>query len=139
MQPEDIPTGINSNIWFPESGQVPAGFQFALCTGLDIDKAGTYLGKKVHPQMGKQVQQIMKQFFAETISQNQLIISTLGECNAALTGKVPGTYCGKVWEPCVKQLEKNAKSLKLTLPSWLNPKHAETAAALTKANPKQEL
>jgi len=132
--PEAIPASINSNIWHPESGQVPAGFQFALCTGLDLGVAGKTLGKEVHPQMATQVQQIMKQFFPESLSQNHLIISTLSECNAALTGKVKGTYCEQIWQPCVQQLEKNAKSLKATLPEWLTQKHDETATALAKLN-----
>jgi len=130
--PDEIPAGINSNIWHPESGQVPAGFQFALCTGLDLAKAGKTLGKQVHPQMGAQVQQIMKQFFPESVTQNQLIISTLSECHAALTGKIQGTYCDQVWQPCVAQLEKNAKTLKANLPDWLTQKHAETTAKLSK-------
>jgi len=122
--------GINSNIWHPESGQVPAGFQFGLCTDLDLEKAGSALGTKVHPQMGTQVAQIMKQFFPTPVSHNHLILDTLSECYAVLSAGLKGTYCDKVWSPCVSQLEKNAKSMKLSLPAWLNKKFATTAKAL---------
>merc|ERR1712037_968319 len=102
------------NIWLPESGQVPAGFQFGLCTNLDLAKAGNKLGKQVHPQMGAQVQQIMQQFFPKPVSRNHLILNTLSECHAALSGGVKGTYCEKVWGPCVEQLQKHAKTMKVT-------------------------
>ena len=36
---------INSKIWDPQSGQVPAGFQFSVCHGLDVGKAGQQLGQ----------------------------------------------------------------------------------------------
>jgi len=132
--PKAIPAQINSQIWHPESGQVPTGFQFALCTGLDLDVAGSTLGKKVHPQMGAQVQQIMKQFFPGPEAQNHLIIGTLSECYAAMNGKVLGTYCPKVWTPCVKQLQKNAKAMKKDVPKWLHEDHSDTAGALKKAS-----
>jgi len=137
---ETVVEGINSKIWLPESGQVPAGFQFGLCTDLDLDKAGETLGKKVHPQMGAQVTQIMKQFFPDPIARNHLILDTLSDCHAAMAGKVTGTYCPKVWGPCVQQLEKHAKKMKVALPSWLNAAHATTMARLGKlASPKTEL
>jgi len=134
---DTIVDSVNSEIWLPESGQVPAGFQFGLCTDLDLDEAGSTLGKKVHPQMGAQVSQIMKQFFPKPVSRNHLILSTLSQCHAALSGNVEGTYCEKVWGPCVAQLQKNAKAMKADLPSWLNKKHALTAAQLAKLAAKK--
>merc|ERR1711918_212556 len=104
-----VADSINQNIWFPESGQVPAGFQFGLCNGFDLDKAGATTGKKVHPNMGAQVSQIMKQFFPTPASHNHLIVDTLAACYSALAAGIKGTFCDKVWGPCVGQLEKNAK------------------------------
>merc|ERR1712216_417795 len=102
-----IPEEVNANIWHPESGQVPTGFQFALCTGVDLDVAGRQLGKQVHPQMGAQVTQIMKQFFPDVRSHNRLILSMLAECSGVTNAKISGTYCPSIWSPCVAQLKKN--------------------------------
>jgi len=121
---------INAAIWHPESGMVPQGFQFALCHDLDLGAAGQALGKEVHPQMGQQVQQIMQQFFPKPISRNHLILGTLNECHAAMKGKIGGTFCEKVWGPCVAQLQAHAKTMKVEFPSWLDKKHKATVANL---------
>lgn len=110
---------INSKIWDPQSGQVPAGFQFSVCHGLDVSKAGQQLGTQLHPQQAGMINNIFKQFFPKKTQQNQLIIEILAECGAALDAGVQGTYCSAVFTPCIKQLEKNAKSQKLDVPSWI--------------------
>merc|ERR1712146_662242 len=106
--------------WHPQSGQVPGGFQYALCKGIDIDSAGRELGAQVHPQMGAQVTQIMKQFFPDVRSHNRLILSMLAECSGVTNAKISGTYCPAIWSPCVAQLKKNAATLKTSLPAWLS-------------------
>jgi len=121
-EPSAIAQELHSNIWHPESGQVPGGFQFALCKGLDLDAAGRQLGKQVHPQMAAQVAQIMKQFFPGAKAQNHLIIGMLSECNAVMEARMSGTYCPAVWDSCVSQLKKNAQSMKLSVPDWLSQK-----------------
>merc|ERR1712146_878986 len=105
--------------WHPQSGQVPGGFQYALCKGIDIDSAGRELGAQVHPQMGAQVSQIMKQFFPDVRSQNRLILSMLSECSGVTQANIKGTFCPAIWSSCVKQLHTNAKSLKASVPGWL--------------------
>jgi len=129
-----VADSINQNIWFPESGQVPAGFQFGLCNGFDLDKAGTATGKKVHPNMGAQVSQIMKQFFPTPASHNHLIVEMLSACFATMTGKLQGTYCSSIWKPCVQQLEKNAKTMKAKLPAWLGKTYEDTYANIGKGS-----
>ena len=65
------------------------------------------------------INNIFKQFFPKKTQQNQLIIEILAECGAALDAGVQGTYCSAIFTPCIKQLEKNAKSQRLDIPSWI--------------------
>jgi len=127
--PQVLAAKVNSKIWDPQSGQVPAGFQFAVCHGLDVAKAGEQLGTRLQPQQAGMIAQIFNQFFPGKKAQNSLILEILAECAATLDAGLQGTYCAAVYGPCVKQLEKNAKALKLDVPGWV--KHSP--------NGKQEL
>jgi hypothetical protein len=58
-------------------------------------------------------------------AQNQVIISLLAECSAAMSAEDVDhsrTHCPAVWDTCVAQLEKNAKGMSKALPEWLRAK-----------------
>ena len=47
---EAVVARVNSNIWAPESGMIPGGYQFAACfDNLDLAAAGSLLQSPVNP------------------------------------------------------------------------------------------
>mmetsp|Transcript_43588 Transcript_43588/g.102458 ORF Transcript_43588/g.102458 Transcript_43588/m.102458 type:complete len:552 (+) Transcript_43588:1-1656(+) len=116
---------VDSNIWVPESGMIPTGYQFAACFGqVDLQAAGSMLGKQVNPMQGQIISQIMTQYYPSVVARNNLIIGVLSECYAALSGGLDGeqTYCGLAWEQCAAQLGRNAEMVGAAMPSWLSTK-----------------
>mmetsp|Transcript_38210 Transcript_38210/g.120330 ORF Transcript_38210/g.120330 Transcript_38210/m.120330 type:complete len:349 (-) Transcript_38210:74-1120(-) len=117
---------VNNNIWAPESGVVPNGYQFGACFDyLDFASAGQKLDKQVNPLQGQIIQQIMSQYYPGERAQNMLILNILAECNSVMTAEgldqelVSSTYCPRVWDICVSKLERNANSLGASIPPWL--------------------
>merc|ERR1712166_930062 len=120
--PGELSARINAKMWDPQSGEVPRGFKYAVCTDMSVSAAGQQLGTQINPQQAGMIENILKQFFPSPQSQNQLIIQILGECVAALEAGMTDTYCSAVFTPCVKQLRKNAKKMKVEVPTWItNP------------------
>jgi len=117
---------VNSNVWDPESGMVPNGYHFGACfDNMDLSRAGTLLQKPINPMQGQIIQQIMSQYYAGPLAQNQIIISLLAECASVMESAdldASRTHCPDIWNPCVAQLEKNAKALSKSLPEWLKAK-----------------
>lgn len=79
---------VNNNIWAPESGVVPNGYQFGACFDyLDFASAGQKLDKQVNPLQGQIIQQIMSQYYPGEKAQNMLILNILAECNSVMTAE----------------------------------------------------
>ena len=123
LSAEAVTDRVNSNIWAPESGVIPAGYQFGACfDGLNLGAAGAALSANVNPMQGQIIQQIMAQYYAGDKARNMLMLNILAECAAVLSA--PGldadqTYCKKAWPQCVKQLAKNAQTSGVAVPKWL--------------------
>jgi len=123
LSAEAVTDRVNSNIWAPESGVIPAGYQFGACfDGLNLGAAGAALSATVNPMQGQIIQQIMAQYYAGDKARNMLMLNILAECAAVLSA--PGldadqTYCKKAWPQCVKQLAKNAQTSGVAVPTWL--------------------
>mmetsp|Transcript_10800 Transcript_10800/g.21684 ORF Transcript_10800/g.21684 Transcript_10800/m.21684 type:complete len:556 (+) Transcript_10800:80-1747(+) len=117
---------VNGNIWAPESGMIPTGYQLAACfPHVDLNAAGSMLGSSLNPMQGQIIGQIMGQYYPSVIARNTLIINVLAECYAVL--HTPGmegkqTACGVAWEQCAGQLARNADTVGAKMPSWLSTK-----------------
>ena len=121
-QPNELSGRINKKIWDPQSGEVPRGFKYAVCTGMSVSKAGQQLGSQVHPQQAGMIENIFNQVFPSIEQRNLLIVQILSECYSALEVGLKDTFCSAVFGPCVKQLQTNAKVMKLEVPGWItNP------------------
>eukprot|EP00291_Cryptomonas_curvata_P000664 CAMPEP_0172181980 /NCGR_PEP_ID=MMETSP1050-20130122/18135_1 /TAXON_ID=233186 /ORGANISM="Cryptomonas curvata, Strain CCAP979/52" /LENGTH=525 /DNA_ID=CAMNT_0012855355 /DNA_START=122 /DNA_END=1699 /DNA_ORIENTATION=- len=115
---------VNSNIWAPESGVVPTGYQFAACyPDIDVMSAGAALGKQANPLQGQIIAQIMAQYYPSVKARNMLIVNILSECSGvfgAASVEADKTYCPKVWDTCLAQLHKNAQGMSESVPEWLS-------------------
>jgi len=122
---DEVLRAVNSQIWMPESGQVPAGYQASACHGFDFTKLQQLGGAQLNAMNAQVIQQILRQYYPSTKAQNLLILNVLEECAGVLAApelNPEKTLCNYVWTDCASQLEKNAKELKLTYPSWLPKK-----------------
>jgi len=121
---EAVISRVNSNIWSPESGMIPGGYQFGACFDgkVDLTGAGSMLQSPVNPMQAQIIEQIMSQYYQGDKARNMLMLSILSECAAVMSA--PGldsdnTYCKQAWPQCTKQLEKNSLKMGQSVPAWL--------------------
>jgi len=120
---EAVVARVNSNIWAPESGMIPGGYQFAACfDSLDLAAAGSMLDSAVNPMQGQIIQQIMAQYYQGDKARNMLMLNILSECAAVMSAPgldASGTFCGRAWPQCAKQIKKHAAKMAVAVPEWL--------------------